>query len=179
MLANGRFIANAGEVEVTHGVQCSSFELQALVAFGAQNADHTLTLARQGGAHANDVFSATGALSVPAAWRSFLAQYPVPALRAPSDTWREIDSLVPARGSGGGEPQVTARVVNTILAEMDGMEELNSIVVIGATNRPALVDPALLRPGRFDELIYVGVPDREGRRRILGIHSAGMPLAAE
>ena len=76
----------------------------------------------------------------------------------------EIDSLVPARGtSNTGEPQVTARVVNTILAEMDGMEELNSIVLIGATNRPALVDPALLRPGRLDELIYVGTPDAGGR----------------
>ncbi len=89
----------------------------------------------------------------------------------------EIDSLVPARGSGGSEPQVTARVVNTILAEMDGMEELNSIVVIGATNRPALVDPALLRPGRFDELVYVGPPDEAGREHILKIHTAKMPLA--
>ena len=67
----------------------------------------------------------------------------------------ELDSLVPARGGGLGEPQVTERVVNTILAEMDGLEELQSVVVIGATNRPNLIDPALLRPGRFDELIYV------------------------
>ncbi|MCB2066983.1 MAG: CDC48 family AAA ATPase [Erythrobacter sp.] len=89
----------------------------------------------------------------------------------------EIDSLVPARGSGAGEPQVTARVVNTILAEMDGMEELSSIVVIGATNRPTLVDPALLRPGRFDELVYVGAPDQAGREHILKIHTANMPLA--
>jgi transitional endoplasmic reticulum ATPase len=93
----------------------------------------------------------------------------------------EIDSLVPARGSGGGtgEPQVTARVVNTILAEMDGMEELQSVVVIGATNRPALVDPALLRPGRFDELVYVGTPDEQGREHILKIHTAKMPLAKD
>ncbi|MCB2080906.1 MAG: AAA family ATPase, partial [Novosphingobium sp.] len=91
----------------------------------------------------------------------------------------EIDSLVPARGSGGGlgEPQVTARVVNTILAEMDGMEDLQSVVLIGATNRPALVDPALLRPGRFDELIYVGTPDAPGREHILKIHTTKMPLA--
>jgi len=88
----------------------------------------------------------------------------------------EIDSLVPARGSEANEPQVTARVVNTILAEMDGMEEMNSIVVIGATNRPGLVDPALLRPGRFDELIYVGAPSEEGRLKILGIHTRDMPL---
>ena len=91
----------------------------------------------------------------------------------------ELDSLVPARGGGLGEPQVIERVVNTILAEMDGLEELQSVVVIGATNRPNLVDPALLRPGRFDELIYVGVPDKAGRRRILGIHTAKMPLAAD
>ena len=91
----------------------------------------------------------------------------------------ELDSLVPARGGGQGEPQVTERVVNTILAEMDGLEELQSVVVIGATNRPNLVDPALLRPGRFDELIYVGLPDRAGRRRILGIQTAKMPLAAD
>jgi SpoVK/Ycf46/Vps4 family AAA+-type ATPase len=89
----------------------------------------------------------------------------------------EIDSLVPARGSGQGEPQVTGRVVNTILAEMDGLEELQSVVVIGATNRPALVDPAMLRPGRFDELVYVGTPDKPGREHILGIHTAKMPLA--
>jgi transitional endoplasmic reticulum ATPase len=84
---------------------------------------------------------------------------------------------VRARGGGGGEPQVTERVVNTILAEMDGLEELGSVVVIGATNRPNLIDPALLRPGRFDELIYVAVPDQAGRRHILGIHTAKMPLA--
>ena len=89
----------------------------------------------------------------------------------------ELDSLVPARGGGLGEPQVTERVVNTILAEMDGLEELQSVVVIGATNRPTLIDPALLRPGRFDELIYVPVPDKAGRKRILSIHTGKMPLA--
>ena len=91
----------------------------------------------------------------------------------------ELDSLVPARGSGAGEPQVTERVVNTILAEMDGLEELQSVVVIGATNRPNLIDPALLRPGRFDELVYVGVPNAEGRRRILAIQTQKMPLAGD
>lgn len=89
----------------------------------------------------------------------------------------EIDSLVPARGSGANEPQVTARVVNTMLAEMDGMEELSSVVVVGATNRPGLVDPALLRPGRLDELVYVGTPDAAGREHILKIHTRNMPLA--
>jgi transitional endoplasmic reticulum ATPase len=91
----------------------------------------------------------------------------------------ELDSLVPARGGGLGEPQVTERVVNTILAEMDGLEEMQNVVVIGATNRPTLIDPALLRPGRFDELIYVGTPDTAGRRRILAIHTKGMPLAKD
>jgi transitional endoplasmic reticulum ATPase len=89
----------------------------------------------------------------------------------------EMDSLVPARGSGGAEPHVTERVVNTLLAEMDGIEEMQSVVVIGATNRPTLIDPALMRPGRLDELIYVTVPDKAGRRHILGIHTARMPLA--
>ena len=89
----------------------------------------------------------------------------------------ELDSLVPARGGGArGEPQVTERVVNTLLAEMDGIEEMQSVVVIGATNRPNLIDPALLRPGRLDELIYVSVPDEAGRRHILGIQTRKMPL---
>jgi len=92
----------------------------------------------------------------------------------------ELDSLVPARGSGGGgEPQVTERVVNTLLAEMDGIEEMQSVVVIGATNRPTLIDPALLRPGRLDELIYVTVPDKAGREHILKIHTRNMPLAKD
>jgi transitional endoplasmic reticulum ATPase len=91
----------------------------------------------------------------------------------------ELDSLVPARGGGLGEPQVTERVVNTILAEMDGLEELQGVVLIGATNRPNLIDPALLRPGRLDELVYVGPPDVAGRRRILAIHAKRMPLAPD
>ena len=91
----------------------------------------------------------------------------------------EIDSLAPIRGGGLGEPAVTERVVNTILAEMDGLEELQGVVVLAATNRPNLIDPALLRPGRFDELIYVPVPDALGRRHILGIHTKSMPLAPD
>jgi transitional endoplasmic reticulum ATPase len=91
----------------------------------------------------------------------------------------EIDSLAPQRGGGVGEPAVTERVVNTILAEMDGLEELTGIVVIGATNQPSMLDPALLRPGRFDELLYVPVPGREGRLRILQIHTAEMPLGED
>jgi transitional endoplasmic reticulum ATPase len=88
----------------------------------------------------------------------------------------EIDSLAPARGGGMGEPAVTERVVNTLLAEMDGLEEMRGIVVIAATNRPALLDPALLRPGRFDDLVYVPVPTYEGRLHILGIHTRNMPV---
>ena len=88
----------------------------------------------------------------------------------------EIDSLAPQRGGGIGEPAVTERVVNTLLAEMDGLEELTGVVVVGATNQPNLLDPALLRPGRFDELVYVPVPSHEGRLRILQIHTSGMPL---
>ncbi|MFM7029040.1 MAG: CDC48 family AAA ATPase [Chakrabartia sp.] len=91
----------------------------------------------------------------------------------------EMDSLVPARGGSLGEPQVTERVVNTILAEMDGIEEMQSVVVIGATNRPSLIDPALMRPGRLDELIYVPVPDEPGRHHILKIHTRKMPLARD
>ncbi|PSR01994.1 MAG: AAA family ATPase [Bacteroidetes bacterium QS_8_68_28] len=91
----------------------------------------------------------------------------------------EIDSLAPQRGGALGEPQVTERVVNTLLAEMDGLEELQDVVVIGATNRPTLLDPALLRPGRFDEVVYVPVPEPEGRRKILSIHTAEMPLAED
>ena len=91
----------------------------------------------------------------------------------------EIDALAPQRGGGLGEPAVTERVVNTLLAEMDGLEGLQSVVVIGATNRPTLLDPALLRPGRFDELVHVPVPDLEGRHKILGIHTRRMPLAED
>jgi transitional endoplasmic reticulum ATPase len=89
----------------------------------------------------------------------------------------EIDSLAPQRGGGMGDVSVTERVVNSLLAEMDGLEELQGVVVVGVTNRPMLLDRALLRPGRFDELIYVPIPDKEGRKRILEIHTAEMPLA--
>ncbi|CCM78895.1 CDC48 family AAA ATPase [Rhizobium mesoamericanum] len=89
----------------------------------------------------------------------------------------EIDSLAPARGGGLGEPAVTERVVNTLLAEMDGLEDMQGVVVMAATNRPNLLDPALLRPGRFDELVYVPVPDAKARLKILGIHTKKMPLS--
>ena len=88
----------------------------------------------------------------------------------------EMDSLAPVRGSSIGEPQVTERIVNQLLAEMDGMQELKGVVVLGATNRPDMVDPALLRPGRFDELVYVTIPDAAARRQIFRAHTKGMAL---
>jgi transitional endoplasmic reticulum ATPase len=91
----------------------------------------------------------------------------------------EIDSMAPQRGAGFGDASVTERVVNTLLAEIDGLEELQGVVVIGVTNRPNLLDHALLRPGRFDELIYVPVPDRDARRAILAIQVKDMPLAED
>ncbi|MDR0787530.1 MAG: CDC48 family AAA ATPase [Gemmatimonadota bacterium] len=91
----------------------------------------------------------------------------------------EIDSLAPQRGGGIGEPAVTERVVNTLLAEMDGLEEQRGVVVVGATNRPTLLDPALLRPGRFDEMVYVPVPEKSGRLQILRIHTRDMPLGED
>jgi transitional endoplasmic reticulum ATPase len=89
----------------------------------------------------------------------------------------ELDALVPVRGTAAGEPHATERIVNQLLGEMDGLEELRGVVVIGATNRPDIIDPALLRPGRFDELILVPVPDFESRKKIFQVHLQKMPLA--
>jgi transitional endoplasmic reticulum ATPase len=91
----------------------------------------------------------------------------------------ELDSLAPIRGASASEPQVTARILNQLLSEMDGLEELRAVVVIGATNRPDIIDPALLRPGRFDELILVPVPDEGARREIFRVHSEKMTLAED
>ena len=88
----------------------------------------------------------------------------------------EIDSIVPQRGTGG-DSNVTERVISQMLTELDGLESLNDVVVIATTNRPDIMDPALLRPGRFDKSIFIGPPDRESRISILKIHSAGKPLA--
>jgi len=89
----------------------------------------------------------------------------------------ELDSLVPTRGGSMGDSQVTERVLSQILTELDGLEELRDVVIIGATNRPDMIDQALLRPGRFDKMMYVGVPDIEARKEILKIHLNGRPLA--
>ncbi|MEM2916635.1 MAG: CDC48 family AAA ATPase [Candidatus Woesearchaeota archaeon] len=87
----------------------------------------------------------------------------------------EIDSLVPRRGSSS-DSHVTERVVNQLLTEIDGLEDLHDIVIIGATNRPDMVDPALLRPGRFDRIILTPVPDKKARLEIFKVHTKGMPL---
>ena len=89
----------------------------------------------------------------------------------------ELDSITPVRGSGFGSSQVTERVISQILTELDGLEELKDVVVIGATNRIDIVDPALLRPGRFDRLLNVPVPDLEARKDILKLHLEKKPLA--
>ena len=87
----------------------------------------------------------------------------------------EMDALAPRRGIDTGS-KVTERVLNQLLAEMDGLEELQNVVVIGATNRPDMIDPAILRPGRFDRILLVPGPDREGLRNILSIHIKNMPI---
>ena len=88
----------------------------------------------------------------------------------------EIDSIAPERGTGG-DSNVTERVISQMLTEMDGLESLNGVVVIAATNRPDIMDPALLRPGRFDKSIFIGPPDKESRKAIFGIHTKNRPLA--
>jgi transitional endoplasmic reticulum ATPase len=90
----------------------------------------------------------------------------------------EIDSIAPARGSRV-DSGVTDRIVNQLLTEMDGIKPLRGVVVIAATNRPDLLDPALLRPGRFDRIIKVPPPDRKARLEILKIHTRRVPLASD
>jgi len=87
----------------------------------------------------------------------------------------ELDALAPTRG-GGGDSRASDRLVDQLLTSMDGLENLEGVVVIGATNRPEIVDPALLRPGRFDRLLLVEAPDLAARQAILEIHTADMPL---
>ncbi|MEM2965312.1 MAG: AAA family ATPase, partial [Candidatus Nitrosocaldaceae archaeon] len=90
----------------------------------------------------------------------------------------EIDSLAPMRGIGG-DSMVTERVVSQLLTELDGIQTLQGVIVLAATNRIDMIDTALLRPGRFDKLIYVPLPDKETRRKILEIHCKDKPLAAD
>jgi len=90
----------------------------------------------------------------------------------------ELDSLASRRGVEQGT-HVTERVLNQLLAEMDGLEELNNIIIIGATNRPDMLDPAILRPGRFDRILLANVPDKAGRLHILKVHTKEMPLGKD
>jgi transitional endoplasmic reticulum ATPase len=91
----------------------------------------------------------------------------------------EIDSIAPIRWASGGDTMVTERVISQLLTEMDGIVDLENVVVIGATNRPDMIDPALLRPGRFDRIIYVPEPDTATRLQIFKIHTRNMPLAKD
>ncbi|MFW5902578.1 MAG: CDC48 family AAA ATPase [archaeon] len=87
----------------------------------------------------------------------------------------EIDSIAPKRGKYQGS-HVTESVVNQLLTEIDGLEELKDVMIIGATNRPDIVDPALLRPGRFNKMIETQAPDEEARKKILKVHTKNMPI---
>jgi len=91
----------------------------------------------------------------------------------------EVDAIAPRRTSGESDGQVTERVVSQLLTEMDGLEELKGVVVLGATNRPDIIDEALLRPGRFDKLLRIPPPDKEARIEILKIHTKKKPLAKD
>ena len=88
----------------------------------------------------------------------------------------EIDSIAPIRGAGG-ETVVTERVVSQLLTELDGMENMHGVVVLAATNRADMIDPALLRPGRFDKIIQIPLPDKESRKNILEINCKDIPIA--
>jgi transitional endoplasmic reticulum ATPase len=90
----------------------------------------------------------------------------------------EIDSIAPIRGVGG-ETAVTERVVSQLLTELDGIESLHGVVVLAATNRADMIDTALLRPGRFDKIILVPLPDKEGRKKILEINIKEIPVIRE
>ena len=91
----------------------------------------------------------------------------------------EIDAIAPTRGSHGSDSHVTERVISQLLTELDGLEVLSNVIIIAATNRPDIIDPALLRPGRFDRLLYVPPPDKEARIQILKIHTSKKPLAED
>jgi transitional endoplasmic reticulum ATPase len=91
----------------------------------------------------------------------------------------EIDAIAPRRGADFGDSHVTERLISQLLTELDGLEILTNVVVIGATNRPDIIDAALLRPGRFDRLLYVPPPDRDSRIQIIKIHTKKKPLAED
>ena len=91
----------------------------------------------------------------------------------------EIDALVPRRGGGASESSVSERVVGQFLAELDGVEKLTGVLVLAATNRRDIVDPALLRPGRFDVVLQIPPPDEQERLAILRIQTRGKPVSQE
>lgn len=88
----------------------------------------------------------------------------------------ELDAVAPRRGGSEGDAHVTERLLSQMLTELDGLEDLKGVVVIGATNRPDIIDEALLRPGRFDRILEVPAPDREARKHIFQIHTKKKPL---
>ncbi|MEK7685107.1 MAG: CDC48 family AAA ATPase [Verrucomicrobiota bacterium] len=91
----------------------------------------------------------------------------------------EIDALIPGRGAGASDTPVTDRVLGQFLTELDGIEELKGVLVLAATNRPDRLDPAVLRPGRFDSVIELPLPDEPARREIFEIHLRGRPLTSD
>ena len=88
----------------------------------------------------------------------------------------ELDSVAPRRSTSGGDSHVGERIVSQLLTELDGLEDLRGVIIIGATNRPDIIDEALLRPGRFDRLLEVPLPDNDSIREILRIHMAKKPV---
>ena len=91
----------------------------------------------------------------------------------------EVDAIAPTRGALGSDSHVTERVISQLLTELDGLEVLTNVIIIAATNRPDIIDAALLRPGRFDRLLYVPPPDKESRIQIFKIHTSKKPLATD
>jgi transitional endoplasmic reticulum ATPase len=91
----------------------------------------------------------------------------------------ELDAVAPRRGGSEGDAHVTERLLSQMLTELDGLEDLKGVVVIGATNRPDIIDEALLRPGRFDRILEVPAPDREARKHIIQIHTKKKPLESD
>ena len=137
---------------------------------------------------AKAVASESGANFIPIRGPELLSKWVGESERAVRDIFRkarqvapaiiffdEIDSIAPIRGSSSNS-QVLDNVLNQILTEMDGLVELKDVVIMGATNKPDLVDPALLRAGRFDRLVYIGEPVYEDRKKIISIHSRFMPF---
>jgi len=91
----------------------------------------------------------------------------------------EIDALVPTRSASSGDSHVAARVLSQFLTELDGIEELKEVLVLAATNRTDMLDPAVLRPGRFDDIIEIPVPDTSTRKEIFDVHLRNKPLSPE